>query len=379
VVAAHSMPVSATQAASQRALARERLGFLTDDRFEATHVRPPILASWHRSRQARVAADEVTPLQAPDLVGDTPLHRAADPVLRGLATALDGQPVSVILTDRRGLVLRRLTADRALERRLDRVHLAPGFDYGEESVGTNGIGTALEVGGPAHVFGHEHFAERLEDLACAGVPIRHPVTGRTVGLVDLTCWQRNAGSLLMALAATTARQVQDELMQQSAVHERELLDEYLRTCRRNSGIVMAVSDTVTMLNDHSREVLSASSQEHLLRCASEALADPGRHSVSVDLPDGDRARMLIHHLGDGTHAPGVVVRVVPVTADRVARQRSSEHREAGSLPGLVGSGPVWQRACAEVEQRFLAGEWLAVTGPSGAGRCSIVSAVQLRG
>lgn len=379
MVAANSMPVSAAQVATQRALARERLGFLTDGDFVARHVRPPILASWHRSRESSVPADEVVPVETSDLATGTPLHRAADPVLRGLAAALDGQPVSVILTDRHGLVLSRLTADRALERRLDRVHLAPGFDYGEESVGTNGIGTALEVGGPTHVFGHEHFAERLEDLACAGVPIRHPVTGRTVGLVDLTCWQRHAGSLLMALAATTAHQVQDELMQQSALHERELLDEYLRTCRRSSGIVMAVSDTVTMLNDHSREVLSATAQQHLLTCASEALAAPRRHTLTVDLPDGERARLLLHHLGDGTHSPGLVVRVVPLARDHAARRRGPEHRETGPLPGLIGSGPVWQRACAEVEHCFVAGEWVAVTGPQGSGRRSIVSAVQLRG
>ena len=33
--------------------------------------------------------------------------------------------------------------------------------------------------------------ENLEDLACAGVPIQHPISGKTVGAVDLTCW-RNA-------------------------------------------------------------------------------------------------------------------------------------------------------------------------------------------
>src|SRR5580698_2206683 len=73
-----------------------------------------------------------------------------------------------------GLVLTRLTADHDLERALDGIKLAPGFSYAEERVGTNGIGTALESGGPAHVFGHEHYAETLEGLACAGVPIHDP-------------------------------------------------------------------------------------------------------------------------------------------------------------------------------------------------------------
>ena len=83
--------------------------------------------------------------------------------------------MSIVLTDKHGLVLSR--ADRrpgAGAPCFTRVGLSPGFYYAERSVGTNGIGTALEVGAPTHVFGHEHFAERLEDLACAGVPVLKP-------------------------------------------------------------------------------------------------------------------------------------------------------------------------------------------------------------
>ncbi len=162
-------------------------------------------------------------------------------MLRSLREQLDGQPVSVILTDPTGLVLSRLTADADLERHLDKVLLAPGFSYAERFVGTNGIGTALEVGGPAHVFGHEHYAEHLEDLACAGVPIHHPVTGRTVGAVDLTCWRRDAGSLLLTLAKTTAERIRQALLAETGMHQLELFTEYLRTCQRVSGIVLAVS------------------------------------------------------------------------------------------------------------------------------------------
>jgi transcriptional regulator of acetoin/glycerol metabolism len=94
-----------------------------------------------------------------------------------LGEGLEAQPASVILTDARGVVLRRLTADHDLERHLDSIQLAPGFSYAGEFAGTNGIGTALESGQAAHVSGHEHYAGQLADLACAAVPIRHPVSG----------------------------------------------------------------------------------------------------------------------------------------------------------------------------------------------------------
>src|SRR5260370_15192566 len=177
----------------------EREHFLAAEPVDQNAVRKPILASWWRSRQWNVAADhiELDYLRDPDL--ESNLARTANPVLRHLHEQLDGQPISIILTDAAGLVLTRMTADHDLERHLDGVKLAPGFSYAEERVGTNGIGTALESGGPAHVFGHEHYAEHLEGLACAGVPIHHPITGKTVGAVDLTCWRKDADPLLVAL------------------------------------------------------------------------------------------------------------------------------------------------------------------------------------
>src|ERR1700678_3102393 len=191
------------------ALARER--FLNAEPGDRAAVRESIFQSWLRSRRWHVAADHIDLkyLHEPD--PEATLARTADPVLRHLHEQLDGQPISIILTDASGLVLTRLTADRDLERHLERVKLAPGFSYAEELVGTNGIGTALESGGPAHVFGHEHYAERLEGLACAGVPLRDPISGKTIGLIDLTCWRRNADALLLSLVQATAEQISQAL------------------------------------------------------------------------------------------------------------------------------------------------------------------------
>ena len=86
--------------------------------------------SWRRGGGPgswKVAADRVdlSYVRDPDL--DTPLTRNAMPVLRNLHEHLDGQPISVILTDAGGVVLSRLTADHDLERHLDGVQLAPGL------------------------------------------------------------------------------------------------------------------------------------------------------------------------------------------------------------------------------------------------------------
>jgi transcriptional regulator of acetoin/glycerol metabolism len=128
------------------------------------------------------------------------------------------------------VVLTRLTADHDLERHLDGIQPAPGLQHAEEYVGTNGIGTALESGRPAHVFGHEHYAEDFEDLACAATPIHGPISGKMVGAVDLTRWRKDADALLIALAKTTADQITQALPAAGSAPEVEPLQEYLRRC-----------------------------------------------------------------------------------------------------------------------------------------------------
>jgi transcriptional regulator of acetoin/glycerol metabolism len=363
--------------ATRDLLAEARDRFLSAEQIDPSVVRKPILASWWRSRQWKVAADhiELDYLRDPDL--ETTLARTADPVLRNLHEQLDGQPISIILTDAAGLVLTRLTADHDLERHLDGVKLAPGFSYAEERVGTNGIGTALESGGPAHVFGHEHYAEHLEGLACAGVPIHDPVSGKTVGVIDLTCWRKNADPLLISLVKSTADQITQALLAAGSSRDLQLLQEYVRACRRTGGIVLALGNDVVMLNDHARRVLDPGDQSALIGHATEALVRNHPGAVSVDLPSGAIARMFCRRISrDSPFADGVVH--VKLVAAAAAVPEAPAPRAAMYLPGLVGSGVLWLRACREAETLYDSSDWMTLEGETGVGKLALARAVHQR-
>jgi transcriptional regulator of acetoin/glycerol metabolism len=268
-------------------------------------------------------------------------------------------------------------ADHDLDRHLDSVQLAPGFSYAEASVGTNGIGTALEGGRPMHVFGHEHYAENLEDLACAGVPIQHPISGKTVGAVDLTCWRRDAGPLLITLAKTTADQIRQALLTDSGVREFALLREYLRACRHTAGIVFALNHDVVMMNEYARQVLDPADQTMLLGQAAETLAGHHPSPVVVELPTGIKARMYCRPVsGEGEFAGGVVhVKLIELGNRQTGATRAPARMY---LPGLVGSGPLWLRGCHQVDAVYDRGEWLALEGEDGVGKLALVRAVHHR-
>ena len=363
-------------AGDRLASARDR--FLASLPVDRGVVREPILASWWRSREWNVAADRLrlAYLRTPDL--ESSLARAAEPVLRHLHDQLDGQPISIVLTDSAGLVLLRYTGDHDLERHLDSIMLAPGFSYAEDIVGTNGIGTALESGGPAHVFGHEHYAERLECMACAGVPIKDPVSGKTVGVIDLTCWRRDADPLMISLVQSTAGQINQALGEVSNSRDLRLLQEYTRACRHTGGIVLALGQDVVMLNDHARNALSPADQAVLISQATEALVRPPASSgaVTVDLPSGAVARMFCRPVEQGRLPDGVVHVKLLSAADTAVEVPAP--RAPMSLPGLVGHGAAWRRACRTAEAAYERGEWLTLEGESGVGKLTLVRAVHQR-
>jgi hypothetical protein len=111
-------------------------------------------------------------------------------------------------------------------------------------------------------------------------PIHHPLSGKTVGAVDLPCWRKDADPLLIALARTTADQVTKALFAAGSAPELELLQEYLRACRHAGGMVVALNNEMVMMNEHARQALDPGDQVVLLGHAADALAsrDQGRSS-----------------------------------------------------------------------------------------------------
>lgn len=366
--------------ADDEGLAEARIRFLTSDAVELGEVREAILTSWWRSRHSQVPADRIEVPYFDDRDLDTPWVRSARPVLAQLGEQFDGQPISLILTDRSGAVISQHTGDPDLHRHLESIDLVSGFSYGEGFVGTNGIGTTLEDGQPRHVFGHEHYAEHLENLACAGVPIRHPMSGKVIGAVDLTCWRKDAGGLLIALARSTAEHVRQALLTTSSVREMELFQSYLRACRRTGGIVIALNDDVVMMNDYARQLLDPADQSVLLARAAQALAEDQRTSTTVTLPTGNKARMHCRRVvGPARDArAGGVLHIELIDTDEFAPAGAPGPMLPAFVPGMVGSAPLWLRCCHEVDTSYDWGEWLALVGEPGVGKYALAECVHRR-
>jgi transcriptional regulator of acetoin/glycerol metabolism len=353
--------------------ARER--FLSTGSLDEETVRPGVLDSWRRSKSLRVHPDRVDLpfVREPDI--DSPLVIAAAPVLQRIAEDLAEQPVSVILTSADGVVLERLASDATIVKALDAVRLAPGYSYAEKFVGTNGIGTALEIARPTYIHGGEHYLGTLGRLACAGSPIRDPMTRRMVGVIDLTCWAAQSNPLLYALAKSAGNQIEDRMRALANESETALLEAYLQHCRRFPLGVLAIGGDVVLMNHYLRETLDASDQAALLEHANDLRDSAIVATGLATLPSGSTARISAVHRSPGRGGGGNFVFHVQIAAD-TAGQRSPV-RAAGPvhIPGLAGRSSSWRRGIQQVERCYRDRDWVVIQGESGSGRARLGQAV----
>jgi hypothetical protein len=153
--------------------------------------RPVIEASWGRMLRSGVDPDHdvrADPLGRDEIERrrqDSPLRHVL-PVLReGLLSVADVARHIMVVADADGRVLWREGSAPVL-RKADGLGLEPGADWGEEVVGTNGVGTPAVTRRPVQVFGSEHFVRSQTSWTCTGAPITDPRDGRLLGVVDVS-------------------------------------------------------------------------------------------------------------------------------------------------------------------------------------------------
>ncbi|EWT01178.1 Fis family transcriptional regulator [Intrasporangium oryzae NRRL B-24470] len=356
-------------------LARDH--FITSGVVAGT-VREVVGQSWQRSTQAGVNPELVEPSYAAGL-GESETHLLVGQVLASVADQLGDEPVSMIFADQFGRVIHRLCTDPALGKRLEKVSLAPGFTYAEESVGTNGIGTALLTRTPTLIVGSEHFTEPLMMFACAGAPSHHPISGALVGVLDLTCAAGVSNGLLLTYARSIAERIEAEILAKVSVSEMTLLRDYLAACRHATGPVLALGAEVVMMNRLTQQRLDAADRTALVARTGDAIGEHSPLTLVADLPSGTVARLDYRPSSVGARVVGGVFRVqLHEPSTMVGGKAAAASRPVPvNLPGVAGTSPEWVRAIMQVLESHRTNTWVVIEGEPGVGTFSLARGVHL--
>ncbi|MCD5341035.1 hypothetical protein LR392_02180 [Arthrobacter sp. AK04] len=185
-----------------------------------------IVRSWRRSIGSAVEAS--APVQRyRDVDTDSLLGRAAVPVLDRWQHQLTDTGTTLFLSDRGGSIVDRRTSDSSERRRLDNMHAAEGFDYSEDAIGTNALGTSMVEKRPVFVKGSQHYNDALAANACAAAPIYTPA-GLVVGSIALGGPIQAASPIMLSLAREISQQIEERLRTSSRPQDLALAMSFMR-------------------------------------------------------------------------------------------------------------------------------------------------------
>lgn len=291
----------------ERATMRAWEDFLADepncarDPVRPNHVRSLIHESWHRSATGGINAqgheaplssdrDEIEFLTR----ANAELLAAARRSFASIGQLLEGTGAMLVLADSEGVLIDAIGDKKTLHSGMD-IHLAIGGKWNEGAVGTNGIGTALWTGEPTFVHAAEHFCAGIKSWTCAGAPIRDPLDGKIIGVVDLSGYSPIFRPHNTALVAATARQIEKALAEQQEEQRTRLLEAFISSAasyRRKDGLVI--------LDHRGRAIFRNNVPDGEAAQMADGRIESGRGRWLMNLPssgsEADIARALPAHL-----------------------------------------------------------------------------------
>lgn len=301
---------------------------------------------------------------------------AAMPVLEKLTDTLGDTTTSIIMTDNTARIVSRWVSDRELATCLDRSNSVVGFVHSEDVVGTNGLGTTLELGRPIRVSGGEHFLEMFHGYTCVGAPVRNPISRQIEGVIDITCRYEDTNSLLLPLILEAANSIEERLYLQASTKERLLLDHFLTAARRSARPVITLNDQIVIASPAASRLLDKADQAMLWSEAAKGVGTQGDAELPLTLRDGREMRAKCRTIRENGLVVGVIVElVVPKGRDGRGVTKGTAPQKTPSLPGLVGRSPAWLRLCELARAAAASSDPLLVTGEVGTGKLAVLDAI----
>lgn len=310
------------------------------DRPPGTRVREDIALSWRRVTMAGLDPSAAFDTAAHDVDPRSSLLMGATPVLEELEDHLRGSNYATLLVDRDCRVVRRWFDDPRIEDGFDSLKLTLGASLLEENIGTNALGTVMVIRQGIAINGREHFAQALQGFSCYGHPIRHPLTKRIEGVLDITAIIEKASPLLPPLISRAVHDIEQRLLNGSRTSEKNLLQAFQGAAGLRRRAILAIGEDIVLSNHAANDLLSPGDIALLRALAEEPLRE--EQTLELTLESGDAVSIEISRVGGARR--GALLRVDRVSGDRalaVKNRTQTKLEEVGApriITGVPGTG-----------------------------------------
>ncbi|CGG66713.1 Transcriptional regulatory protein ZraR [Streptococcus pneumoniae] len=181
------------------------------------------------------------------------------PQIQNMRKTIDELQMMALLIDPDGYVL-SLSGNKQTLKRAKHINFIEGVKWTEAAVGTNAIGTALEIEEAIMISGTEHYTVASHSWSCAAAPI-HNDDGKLIGVLDFSCPIEFSHPYMLGMVTSIAHAIERECS--IRVHQNELhlihrfldvidSDEQVVICNHRDVIVSASKSVRERINNWSR-------------------------------------------------------------------------------------------------------------------------------
>ncbi|PFW27818.1 sigma-54-dependent Fis family transcriptional regulator [Bacillus cereus] len=240
--------------------------FVNEGVLDSNRINQRISESWHRCKQANVNPhmNKGQKILSSNIFQEQKKKSEifldiALPQIQNMRKTIDELQMMALLIDPDGYVL-SLSGNKQTLKRAKHINFIEGVKWTESAVGTNAIGTALEIEEAIMISGTEHYTVASHSWSCAAAPI-HNDDGKLIGILDFSCPIEFSHPYMLGMVTSIAHAIERECS--IRVHQNELhlihrfldvidSDEQVVICNHRDVIISASKSVRERINNWSR-------------------------------------------------------------------------------------------------------------------------------
>lgn len=240
--------------------------FVDEGVLDSNRINDRISESWYRCKQANVNPhmNKGQKIFSSNVFQDQKKKSEifldiAIPQIQNMRKTIDELQMMALLIDPDGYVL-SLSGNQQTLKRAKHINFIEGVKWTEAAVGTNAIGTALQIEEAIMISGTEHYSVASHSWSCAAAPI-HNDDGKLIGVLDFSCPIEFSHPYMLGMVTSIAHAIERECS--IRVHQNELhlihrfldvidSDEQVVICNHRDVIVSASKSVRERVSNWSR-------------------------------------------------------------------------------------------------------------------------------
>ncbi|MBG0962102.1 MULTISPECIES: sigma-54-dependent Fis family transcriptional regulator [Bacillus] len=336
--------------------------FVDEGVLDSNRINERISESWHRCKQANVNPhmNKGQKILSSNIFQDQKKKSEifldiAIPQIKNMRKTIDELQMMALLIDPDGYVL-SLSGNQQTLKRAKHINFIEGVKWTEAAVGTNAIGTALEIEEAIMISGTEHYSVASHSWSCAAAPI-HNDDGKLIGVLDFSCPIEFSHPYMLGMVTSIAHAIERECSIRVHQNELHLIHRFLDVIDSDEQVVIC---------NHRDVIVSASKRvrERVCNWSRMKLADLMHYGLKtkLEVPVYSNNRMI----GKCIYVKG---------NKQVKSFSTSPFINGITFPGVIGTSSAFQHTLEEIKLVSPTDASVYVCGETGVGKEYVARAI----